>query len=89
MKALAIIAWVIIGGVLGAFLFWNFSGLPKQEGYLAMMSVFVGGPIGAVAGVVFALKIMAKFSEQGARKFAGLSLLGAILLFVGFIALPK
>lgn len=89
MKALGIIAWIILGGVLGAAAFWNFSGLPQQEGYLAMMSVFVGGPIGAVAGVIFGLKMTAKLSEQGARKFVGLSMLVALLLFVGLVALPK
>jgi hypothetical protein len=73
--------------VLGAVAFYNFSGLPRQEGYLAMMTVMVGGPIGAVAGVVFAVTMMRKLSEDGQRKFTGLSLLGAILLFVVALAL--
>jgi len=89
MKALTIIAWVVIGAVLGALVYYNFSGLPRQEGYLAMMTVMVGGPIGAVVGVVFGVTMMRKLSEDAQRKFAGLSLLAALLLFVGVIALSK
>jgi hypothetical protein len=89
MKAPGILAWIALGGLLGGFLFWNFSGLPKQEGYLAMMSVFVGGPIGAAAGAVFAVRRIGKLSEQVAKTFVGFSVLAALLLFFALIALPQ
>mgnify|MGYP003348105753 CR=1 FL=1 len=44
------IAWIIIGGMLGAVGYYKLSGTPPQEGYLAMMSVMVGGPLGMLAG---------------------------------------
>jgi hypothetical protein len=89
MKAVGIIAWMVLGEILGAVLFWNFSGLPKQEGYLAMMAVFAGGPVGAVAGVIFALKMMRQLSNQGARKFVGFSLFAAVLLSIVVVAVSK
>ena len=94
MWAVGIIAWVLIGagvGVLGYYPVAGGLGMAPQEGYLAMMSVVVGGPMGMVAGAAFAVWVLRKLEgETKQKRFVGFSTLAVIALVGGFVAMgPK
>jgi len=90
-KIIAVIAWIVIGLAAGAVIFTEIGplfGFRNMEGSSAIFGVFVGAPIGVLAGVVFAVSMLRKFKGDEARqkRFATFSLLGIVAIVLGGVA---
>lgn len=82
VKVLLVIVWTLVGLVAGAFILS--AGVDAREGKAAMFAVFVGAPIGAIAGLMAGLAVAARYGEN--RRALGRMLAGT-LAGVGAIAL--
>lgn len=91
MRILAIIVWVVVGGLAGGFLLTELGplfGFSHREGNSAYFGLIAGTPIGIAAGVLFAVWMLRKFkgSEAAQKKFVGFSVLGVAAVVMGAVA---
>jgi len=69
VTAIIVIVWTVIGLVAGLFLFGELGGLfgiPRMEGQQAIFGLLVGGPVGALCGVLFGF-LLARKSRSDPR----------------------
>lgn len=58
VKVALVVVWTVVGSVAGRFVFGELGplfGFPDMEGQSAIFAVFVGAPVGGLAGLVGAI----------------------------------
>ena len=83
MTVIIVIVWTVVGFVAGVVLFGELGGLfgiPRMEGQQAMFGLLVGGPLGALCGLVFGL-LLARRSRTDPRMARWFAAGGLCILF--------
>ena len=81
MTALLIIVWIVIGFLAGATMLTELAGVPAREGQAGFFAMFIGGPLGALAGGAIGFVISQKYAENPKGKRIAL-IVSALLLVV-------
>lgn len=76
MKVLLVIVWTLVGLVAGAFVVGELLGIDAREGNAGIFAVFVGAPIGAIAGLMAGLAVAIRHGEN--RRALGRMLAGTV-----------
>jgi hypothetical protein len=86
VKALLVIVWTIVGLVAGAFILSL--GIDAREGKAGMFAVFVGAPIGAIAGFMAGLAVAVRQGEnrRALGRMLGGTVAGVVAIVLGVYA---